>query len=168
MANQYTAFRFISDTHKECSLCGVIKLHSEFHKDSGSKRNRGLAYYCKVCANQKSRIWHSLNISKPETKNKKRNSWIKRAHGLSLQEYTEKLKAQGSTCAICGVELSTSGHNTHLDHCHKTGQLRAFLCTNCNRGLGHFQDSIENLQAAIKYLQTHNISVVDIEGGTSC
>jgi len=55
MANQYTPFRFMSDTHKECSLCNKIKEHSEFHKDKRNKRCKGLCYYCKECANQKGR-----------------------------------------------------------------------------------------------------------------
>lgn len=155
MTNQYTAFRFISDTHKECSLCGEIKLHAEFHKDK-NKRNRDLAYYCKNCANTKSRALHNSRKNDKAYATEKRNQYIKTAHGLTLTEYLEKLRAQSSKCAICGMKLSTSGHGTHLDHCHKTGKIRAFLCTNCNRGLGHFQDSVENLQAAISYLKTHS------------
>lgn len=155
MTNQYTAFRFISDTHKECSLCGEIKLHSEFHKDK-NKRHRGLAFYCKECANNKARAFHNKHKNNTDYLLEKRNRYFKTKYGLTLNEYLEKLKAQDSKCAICGVELSQSGHGTHLDHCHKTGIIRAFLCTNCNRGLGHFQDSIENLQEAINYLKAHS------------
>jgi hypothetical protein len=57
--------------------------------------------------------------------------------------------------AICGIPLESSGHLTHLDHCHATGKLRSFLCTNCNRGLGHFQDDEELLEAARIYLIGH-------------
>ena len=154
MANQYTASRFVSDTHKECSWCGKIKLHSAFHKDSSSKRNRGLAYYCIECANEKSRLWTSNN---PGVYSKNgRNRYLKNKFGITLNEYQEKLKAQEYKCAICKVKLPTGGHKTHLDHCHKSGNIRAFLCTNCNRGLGHFQDSIENLQEAITYLKAHS------------
>lgn len=158
MANQYTAYTFISETHKQCSLCKVIKEHSEFHKDKGNKRGKGLAYYCKSCANTKSRNFNRDNKDNLEYKEKKRNTWIKMKYSLTLNEYTEKLKAQDSKCAICGMELPTGGHLTHLDHCHTTGKIRAFLCTNCNRGLGHFKEKIENLESAITYLKTHNSS----------
>lgn len=167
MPNQYSPFRFISENLKECSDCGEIKSHSDFSKDNKNKRNKYLAYYCKSCASKRARKWHNDNKHSASLKLKKRSSWLKHKYGLSLNEYTEKLKAQNNCCAICKVELPTSGHLTHLDHCHKTGNLRAFLCTNCNRGLGHFQDSVENLQAAINYLQTHSVSDINAEGGTS-
>ncbi len=83
---------------------------------------------------------------------------MKLKHGLPLEKYEEILAQQNSICAICKVKLLSSGSGTHLDHSHKTGKLRAFLCTNCNRGLGHFQDNIENLLAAVDYLATHNQS----------
>ena len=85
--------------------------------------------------------------------------FCKRNYGISLKEYSEKLEAQNHKCAICRVELSNGGGLTHLDHNHTTGEIRAILCTNCNRGLGHFKESIENLKSAIIYLDTHNSSV---------
>jgi hypothetical protein len=47
--------------------------------------------------------------------------------------------------------LFTNG--LHVDHDHKTGLIRGLLCTQCNPGIGYFQDSIERLQLAIKYLE---------------
>jgi len=157
MANQFTAFRFISDTHKECSMCGEIKEHKHFHKDSKNIRNKGLAYYCRDCACKNSRKNHKARIDKNDKlyKAQKKNGNIKQKYGITLQEYTEKL-VQQKTCAICGVELSTDDPNVHLDHCHKTGKIRAFLCSNCNRGIGCFHDETWKLQKAIEYLNSHS------------
>lgn len=43
--------------------------------------------------------------------------------------------------------------NKHLDHDHKTGCARGYLCNGCNRGLGMLGDSIEGLTKAINYLK---------------
>jgi hypothetical protein len=147
-----------------CSWCSEHKSYDSFHVDSTNKFGR--AYYCKACANAKSRNFHNENKVHRKYKDKQRNGWIKRAHKLTLIEYTEKLIAQGSKCAICGVELLTNGHLTHLDHNHINGKLRDFLCTNCNRGLGHFQDSPELLAKAKAYLEFHNTDVDCVKEGT--
>ena len=139
---------------KKCAWCRVVKHKDDFHKDRHGPLGR--AYYCKVCANQKTRDFHSKTIDNPDYQRRKRSSWIKAAHGITLDQYEEKLAQQNYACAICGVKLAAQGPFTHLDHCHKSGVLRAFLCTNCNRGLGHFQDSVEFLQNAITYLNTHS------------
>ena len=68
------------------------------------------------------------------------------------------LLAQNGKCAICGA---THGHRScrgqvcrlAIDHDHKTGEVRGLLCNNCNRGLGRFKDSVENLEAALRYLK---------------
>lgn len=78
---------------------------------------------------------------------------IKRTYGLSGKDYKEMLDKCDSKCMICGDELVFNKKGTHIDHDHKTGEVRGILCNHCNRGLGGFRDNIENLQAAISYLQ---------------
>lgn len=165
MANQYTATTVITNTHAQCSKCGELKLHSEFHKAAPHKHRKGLSYYCKVCACAGSRKNHSIRITTdPTYKNQKRSNYIKHKFGITLEEYTTKLKEQQCSCAICGIKLPLSGHITHLDHDHNTGTIRSFLCTNCNRGLGHFQDNKEFLMSAIKYLDSHTVNGPQKEG----
>jgi hypothetical protein len=160
LANKYTVWSYVTETHKGCSLCKEIKPHSEFHKDKKNVYGKGLGYYCKECANRKSRENHAARIQKNdlEYKQAKRDAYYKTKYGISLQEHGEKLALQQNECAICGVRLSAHGYHTHLDHDHKTGKLRAFLCTNCNRGLGSFMDSSGLLRKAAKYLDTHKNS----------
>lgn len=153
MANQYTAFRYIDDTHKECSFCSLIKEHKDFHKDKKNIRTRGLAYYCKECANTKARQHHSARSSTIEYKEAKKSAHFLFTYGISLSEYREKLEKQ-RTCSICDIVLVEG--EAHLDHCHSTGRLRDFLCGNCNRGIGSFHDQTWKLKRAIQYLQSHN------------
>jgi hypothetical protein len=161
MANQYTPFRFLSETHKECSMCGEILPHSDFYSsDKKSLRNNGLSYYCKECTKANSRNNHNARVKiDPEYKRSKKDQYIRYTYGITLQEYEEKLVQQGNLCAICGSHLPSTGPLTHLDHDHKTGRLRAFLCTLCNKGLGSFRDNTEFLNKAINYLSTHSSNV---------
>jgi len=70
------------------------------------------------------------------------------------------LTAQGEGCAICGRKLGhkkgRSGLPSRLviDHEHKTGKIRGLLCSRCNSGIGIFEEKIELLEAAIKYLES--------------
>ena len=40
-----------------------------------------------------------------------------------------------------------------LDHDHIKQEFRGWLCDRCNRGLGAFDDNLEHLENAIKYLK---------------
>jgi hypothetical protein len=64
------------------------------------------------------------------------------------------------TCPIClGTEEEVKGKgNTKngpwvIDHCHETDAFRGWLCHKCNRSLGGFDDSVDILSRAIKYLK---------------
>ena len=76
---------------------------------------------------------------------------IKSTYGISLQDFYDLLKKQKNKCAICRKEFISS-KDTHIDHNHKTGEIRKMLCSGCNLGLGHFRDSVKFLRQAIKYL----------------
>jgi hypothetical protein len=70
-------------------------------------------------------------------------------------------------CEICGkseTELpDVFGHGGkikskwRLDHCHRSGMFRGFLCDNCNIGLGKFMDSPDLMKNAIAYLSRTSI-----------
>jgi len=57
-------------------------------------------------------------------------------------------------CQICRVPEIECNQRLHMDHDHKTGYFRGFLCNNCNRALGHFKESEEILINALHYLMT--------------
>jgi Fe-S oxidoreductase len=78
-------------------------------------------------------------------------SGIKQRYGLSVEDFQGYLDKQNNRCPICGMCLDECIR--HVDHCHKTGEVRGILCFKCNIGLGNFYDSVPNLLGAIKYLQ---------------
>lgn len=134
-----------------CKACDSNKLKTEFHNDASSKR--GHAYYCKSCATSKSRKWHKDNTDNVEYKQARRDSYFKNKYNLSLEERISLLREQEGACAICHIPLNPFGNYTHTDHDHLTGKVRGILCTNCNRGLGHFKDNMKFLENAVNYLR---------------
>ena len=134
-----------------CSTCKQKLCISNFHKDSSNKY--GVAYACKECANANTRRHNTVNKSNPTYKLKKQSSYFKTTYNLTSEQREALLKDQGHACAICHTPLQFDGTLTHTDHCHTTGKVRGILCTNCNRGLGHFKDNTQTMKNAIDYLE---------------
>lgn len=61
-------------------------------------------------------------------------------------------------CPICN-KMSIVGVTANLvvDHDHKTGKGRTWICDSCNTGLGRFKDDIDLLKKVIKYLESFNV-----------
>lgn len=87
---------------------------------------------------------------------------LRRAYGISIEEYSSMYEAQEGRCAICrkaGEPFnSANGRNETLvvDHHHGVKKCRALLCPACNKALGGFRDSVAILQAAIAYLKKYS------------
>ena len=71
-------------------------------------------------------------------------------YGLTEREVSEYLDAQDGRCLICG-KPPKPGKVLHVDHNHRTGQIRGFLCVQCNVRLVAVEDR-EWLRNARKYL----------------
>jgi hypothetical protein len=105
------------------------------------KRNHH-ALYCDVCVPDK-------------TARRRMQSW-----GISQKQFETLLADQQYSCACCGRDLSNEdSRNIHIDHCHKTGGVRAIVCSNCNRTLGLIESSWwqKRLQQAREYLAKYGV-----------
>ena len=142
----------MSEWTKTCSKCEETKPIKLFNLDKS--RGDGHAYWCKSCCSIYNRT--DARIKTRQESFKKRDPVVKRRHHLktmynmTLEQYDELFDEQNGCCAICG--LPESNHRLCVDHDHKTGKIRGLLCHNCNKGLGHFFDSVENLEVAKSYL----------------
>lgn len=129
----------------KCTKCNVLKEQSEFFKDKQKKS--GYRPDCKKCNTIKSVKWGKNN------KDKRKWYMLKSSTGITKEQYNEMLDSQKGVCAICERSCSMS---LAVDHDHKDNMVRGLLCNNCNRGLGHLKDDIENLERAINYLKNNN------------
>ncbi|WP_425394616.1 endonuclease VII domain-containing protein [Actinoplanes rectilineatus] len=74
-------------------------------------------------------------------------------YDLTVEQLRALVEAQGNRCAIC--LRPPVGENLDIDHCHKTGKVRALLCRHCNTALGLFAENHERLLKAAEYLRNH-------------
>ena len=72
---------------------------------------------------------------------------MKNRYGLTKERYQQMSEAQNFKCLLCGQKKKL-----HVDHDHKTKQVRGLLCSECNRGIGYLKENIVTLQNAITYL----------------
>ena len=83
--------------------------------------------------------------------------YYKRVYGMLAKDYKAMFEKQNGLCAICytpGFNMKdTNQSQLVVDHCHSTGKVRGLLCHNCNRALGLFQDLIEVVDNAKRYLE---------------
>lgn len=59
-------------------------------------------------------------------------------------------RPRSSKCECCSTDTA---RRIVLDHCHKTGLFRGWICDDCNMGLGRLGDNVSSLLVVIKYLR---------------
>jgi hypothetical protein len=102
---------------------------------------------CKECSNRLSKKYYNPY--------KYKNASLQRKYGISIEEYNKLLMLQNNSCSICKTSTPNRGGLFVVDHNHFTGEVRGILCNNCNVSLGLAGDSIEVLEAMIRYLETN-------------
>lgn len=75
---------------------------------------------------------------------------IRRAKG-----YPTPTRPMPERCECCGGLPTGRGDDPvlNLDHDHKTGKFRGWLCTRCNLGIGLLDDSQKGLVFALMYIR---------------
>lgn len=123
---------------KRCSYCKVLKTVPCFPPDK--HRVDGLRHRCRDCAVLASRS------SK---------------YGFDMEFYAQMNKEQLGLCCLCNRPEPLK-RSLSVDHDHRCcagdkscGKcVRALLCSNCNVGLGRFNDDPKLLEKAARYLRT--------------
>jgi hypothetical protein len=119
---------------KACSYCKDYKPLIEF---KFNKNNSRLNSRCIAC---------QKDYNNDYCKNKGR--W--RKYGIDESIFNDLLVKQGCACKICNINIDKP--TATIDHDHSTGAVRGLLCRKCNAALGLFNDNIDSLLNAIKYL----------------
>lgn len=82
-----------------------------------------------------------------------RDRYLRKTYGITQAIYITMLNKGSGMCWIC-KKLPKPGKNLHVDHDHKTKQVRGLLCWLCNKkliGRAKLAD-VWKYEAAAKYL----------------
>ena len=139
---------------KQCFKCRQVKPFTEFYKDKYTKDG-----YYPSCKEHK-RPSQDKAVKAAYDKQYRKTLGLKKAANqfkVTVEFLENLLKSQNNLCAICNkpeTSKHANGANMRLsvDHCHKTGKVRGFLCTFCNKALGLFKNDPKSLLNAHTYL----------------
>ena len=131
----------VPEGHTWCPDCGTVLPLSSFGQNAAA--SSGVNSYCKPCHNARGRA------SKDKIGGS-RTYHLRRRYGITAEEVDAMSAEQGGLCAICRRAPAL-----HVDHDHRTGEVRALLCFGCNGGLGQFEDDPDALHAAACYVAFH-------------
>lgn len=82
----------------------------------------------------------------------KRDAYLRRTYGITERQFKEIIERQRGCCPICGWLFELIPGTPHVDHDHKTGEIRGVLCAYDNhRVVGRHRDP-ELLRRAARYL----------------
>jgi hypothetical protein len=176
----YEVWRTMTRSQRGTQVCDEWKDFRRFISDVGSKPD-GAYRFVRIDATQKYSItnvrWDQstnsadVKVAKAEYMRRYqrklrehnpdyfKNMDLKKAYGISIDDYRSMLAEQGGVCAICKQPETRVVRRVvsrlHVDHCHTTHKVRGLLCHRCNTALGQFCDDETVLQSAIDYLRKH-------------
>ena len=123
---------------KICNICHKLLPTSNFAKNQNGINNRSVRRpSCQECRKE----LEGINFTPSD-----KRIWDKK-----------KPKNEPFECPICNKRtIAGITSKVVLDHDHKTGKIRCWICDSCNTGLGRFKDDIELIKTVITYLEKYS------------
>ncbi|MBI5356430.1 Hpy99I family type II restriction endonuclease [Candidatus Collierbacteria bacterium] len=120
---------------KICNICHKLLNTTEFARNQNGVNNRQVRRpSCQECRKQ-------LEGVSPTPKEKLK--WSK-----------TKPQNEPFECPICAKRtIAGITSKVVLDHNHRTGEIRGWVCDSCNTGIGRFKDDVGLIKRAIKFLE---------------
>jgi len=123
---------------KICNICHKLISTAEFAKNQNAKNNRSVRRpSCRECRKQ----LEGVDINRAE-----KNKWSK-----------SKPVDEPFECPICSKRtIAGITSKVVLEHDHRSGKVRGWVCDSCNTGIGRFKDDRELLKKAIKFIESND------------
>jgi hypothetical protein len=77
-----------------------------------------------------------------------RSYHLARRYRMRHEDVERMVAGQHGLCVVCWVRPPE-----HVDHCHRTGDVRYALCLPCNTGIGQFRDDPAVVRRALAYAE---------------
>ena len=154
-----------------CIDCHVKVERERYHRGKEKHKEKRLEYgqKNKKIINEKAKAWYDQNgerarerISKYYYSDKDNINMgrVCKKYNLTKEEYVEMVEKCNNTCEICLKPIKKGC----VDHCHKTGDVRGYICGNCNSAIGFLKDDHNIVKRAANYLLKHQINIEDSDG----
>jgi len=120
---------------KICNICHKLLPTTEFAKNQNGINNRSVRRpSCGKCREELEGMNMTLKVRADWLKNKPTNVPFE--------------------CPIC-AKRTIAGVTSKivLDHNHRTGKVRGWVCDSCNTGIGRFKDDVKLIERAINFLK---------------
>jgi RNase P subunit RPR2 len=130
---------YVPPVEKFCKGCDQTWPASCFDIRYERGNGNSLRARCKKCNAKAHDSWREKNPGASRSRN------LKSKYGISIDDYMKILDNQGGGCALCGSLNSKWATSSwlHLDHNHKTGEVRGLLCHTCNIIVGGIENTPE-------------------------
>lgn len=120
---------------KICNICHKLVDTDKFEKNQNGINNRSVRR--PSCADCRKHLV-GVNMSAKTKLEWKR----KKPHGIPFE------------CPICEKRtIAGITSKVVLDHNHRNGEARGWVCDSCNTGIGRFKDDVELINRAIKFIK---------------
>ena len=126
----------------------------DLFKFKEKERIRKQRYYKNNTKSIKEKIANYNKLNSEKRKLVVKKSWIKCTYGIVYEDYLSMHREQDYKCKICKRHADEFKKGLVVDHDHKTGKVRALLCTNCNSQL-HVLENKELYDKYMHYLNSH-------------
>lgn len=155
-------------TTKLCTSCKIQKPLFDFYY---YRSDRYYAAKCKGCYKKKVRTYSysaRRDIRRGISMRLINLKSHARLHGYTPPRVTVEQLIQAWTgyCYICGQSITLvrgeEKSTSNIEHDHKSGRFRGWVCRGCNTIIGHANDSVERLHDVIRYLEKHQESTVEL------
>lgn len=132
---------------RTCKVCNTSKKLEDYGSTPAGPNRRLI---CKACDYQ--RVLARKNADPEKHKIYHRYAVLKNKYGITQEHYEKLVSEQKGLCKICN-QPEASGRWLSVDHCHNSMEIRGLLCHRCNTAIGMFNENVDALASAIKYLE---------------